>query len=166
MISPNPSSRRVVLFVLVLIVGAGLWYLFRPEKLLVNKVANETSSGVMTDTARALFAGEFQGSVHKTSGHAAVYQLADGSRILRLTDFSTSNGPVLHVLLINGQDPNASKDFSLTAIKSVDLGDLKGNQGDQDYQLPQGVDLNELDTASIYCERFHANFGTATLHKR
>jgi hypothetical protein len=84
---------------------------------------------------------------------------------LRLTDFSTSNGPQLHVLLVDGQNPNASKDFSLAEVKNVDLGDLKGNQGDQSYLFPGGIDLQQFNTVTIYCERFHANFGSAALQE-
>jgi hypothetical protein len=80
-----------------------------------------------------------------------------------LTDFTTSNGPQLHVLLVDGANPDASKDFSLTAVKNVDLGDLKGNQGDQRYQVPADADLQKFNTVTIYCERFHANFGSAAL---
>jgi len=58
----------------------------------------------------------------------------------------SSNGPALHVLLIDGKSPEAGKDFAIGAIKNVDLGDLKGNQGDQDYRLPNGVNLQELNT--------------------
>ena len=105
------------------------------------------------------------GEVHKTSGRASAYRQADGSRILRLTDFSTSNGPAVHVLLIDGKSTDPSKDFALAAVKNVDLGDLKGNQGDQDYTIPKDVDLKTFGTVSIYCERFHANFGTAKLEE-
>ena len=82
-----------------------------------------------------------------------------------MTDFSTSNGPALHVLLIDGKSPDASKNFALATIKNVDLGDLKGNQGDQEYRLPNNANLQELSTVSIYCMRFHANFGTAPLEE-
>ena len=43
------------------------------------------------------------------------------------------------------------------------LGGLKGNEGDQDYKLPSNTDFTRYSTAAIYCERFHAVFGTATL---
>ena len=48
--------------------------------------------------------------------------------------------------------------FALATIKNVDLGDLKGNQGNQDYLLPNDTNLQELNTVLIYCMRFHANF--------
>jgi hypothetical protein len=100
---------------------------------------------------------------HKTSGRATIYKQADGTRLLELTDFSTSNGPQLRVLLVDGQDPEASKDFSPTAVKNVDLGSLKGNQGDQSYPLPSEADLRKFNTVTIYCECFHANFGSTVL---
>jgi hypothetical protein len=45
----------------------------------------------------------------------------------------------------------------------VQLGRLKGNIGTQSYELPDGVDLVELDNVVIWCERFSVPFGTATL---
>jgi hypothetical protein len=42
---------------------------------------------------------------------------------------------------------------------------LKGNEGDQNYDIPAGTDLDKFQTVSIYCERFNANFGAAPLKK-
>ena len=47
----------------------------------------------------------------------------------------------------------------------MELGKLKGNEGDQNYEIPAGTDLNKYHAVSIYCERFNANFGTAPLEK-
>jgi hypothetical protein len=143
----------------------GLWFAFRPDKLFINKKVNEAAPTQTTGELKPLVTGRFVGEVHKTSGRATVYQQADGIRVLRLTDFSTSNGPALHVLLIDGHASDAAKNFALATVKNVDLGGLKGNQGDQDYRLPDEVNLKEVNTVSIYCERFHANFGTAHLEE-
>jgi hypothetical protein len=144
---------------------SGLWFAFRPEKLFLNKKVNEAPPAQTAGQLTPLLTGRFVGQVHKTSGRASVYQQADGSRVLRLSDFSTSNGPAVHVLLIDGTSTDPSKDFALAAVKNVDLGDLKGNQGDQDYTIPEDLDLKTFGTVSIYCERFHANFGTAKLEE-
>jgi hypothetical protein len=157
------TPNRIAFGVVGILVLVGLWYAFRPEKLFINKKVNEAPPAQVEDQLAPLFTGRFQGEVHKTSGRATVYQQADGARVLRLTDFSTSNGPALHVLLIDGNNPDAAKDFTLAAVKNIDLGDLKGNQGSQDYRIPAGADLQQLNTISIYCMRFHANFGTASL---
>jgi hypothetical protein len=47
--------------------------------------------------------------------------------------------------------------------KSVDLGDLKGNTGNQNYTIPASVNLDDARSVAIYCERFKVNFGAANL---
>jgi hypothetical protein len=163
--STNATPKRIILGVVGLLILAGLWLAFRPEKLFINKKVNEAPPAQAAGQLTALSTGRFMGEVHKTSGRATVYQQADGGRVLRLTDFSTSNGPAVHVLLIDGTSTDPSKDFALAAVKNIDLGGLKGNQGDQDYTIPRDVDLKTFGTVSIYCERFHANFGTAKLEE-
>ena len=161
--STTATPKRIALGVIGVVILAGLWFAFRPEKLFINKKVNEAPPAQAAGQLTPQLTGRFVGEVHKTSGRATVYQQADGSRVLRLTDFSTSNGPAVHVLLIEGTSTDPTKDFALAAVKNVDLGDLKGNQGDQDYTVPKDIDLKKFDTVSIYCERFHANFGTAKL---
>ena len=103
--------------------------------------------------------GTFVSGAHTTTGTATIYKLDDGSRILRLTNFSTSNGPKVHVILadhtISGND--------VENAKSIDLGDLKGNTGNQNYAIPADANLADVKSVAIYCERFHVNFGAATL---
>ena len=85
--------------------------------------------------------------------------------MLRLTHFKTSNGPNLHVLLIAATDAEDNDNFLKKGIERVDLGQLKGNDGDQNYTIPAGTDLAKYKAVSIFCERFNANFGTAPLAK-
>jgi hypothetical protein len=47
----------------------------------------------------------------------------------------------------------------------VELGALKGNQGDQNCDLPATVDLNQYQAVAISCEKFHAIFGVARLER-
>jgi hypothetical protein len=161
----NATPKRIILGVVGLLILAGLWFAFRPEKLFVNKKVSEAPPAQAAGQLTPLLTGRFVGEAHKTSGRASVYRQPDGSRALRLTDFSTSNGPAVHVLLIDGTSTDPSKDFVLAGVKNVDLGDLKGNQGDQDYAIPKDIDLKMFSTVAIYCERFHANFGTAKLEE-
>lgn len=77
----------------------------------------------------------------------------------------TSNGPDVHVVLVQTGDANLTKEIVTDQIDSVELGQLKGNQGDQNYDLPAFVDLQKYNAAVIYCERFHATFGVARLEK-
>ena len=115
--------------------------------------------------AKTIATGKFHGKAHKTEGRATVYQQADGNLVLRLTNFSTSNGPDVHVILVAVKDAEDDANFLKSNIEKVELGSLKGNKGDQNYEIPAGTDLTKFSTVSIYCERFNANFGAAPFEK-
>ena len=115
--------------------------------------------------AKTLETGTFHGKVHQTSGRATIYQETDGKLVLRLTNFKTSNGPDVHVILVAAKDADDDANFLKTDTARVELGKLKGNEGDQNYEIPTGTDLSKFQTVSIYCERFNANFGAAPLEK-
>jgi hypothetical protein len=115
--------------------------------------------------AKTLETGTFHGKVHSTSGRATIYRQQDGKLILRLTNFKTSNGPDVHVILIAAKNADDDANFLKGNTERVELGSLKGNEGDQNYDIPSGTDLSKFQTVSIYCERFNANFGAAPLEK-
>lgn len=109
----------------------------------------------------AVSSGRFHDGAHKTSGMAAIYKLADGKQVLRLTDFATSNGPDVQVYLVAAND--AMDSATVTKAGFLHLGALKGNMGDQNYEVPAGTDLNKYRAVTIWCRRFGVNFGTAPL---
>ena len=117
----------------------------------------------MMHETKALFTGKFHGNVHKTEGRATVYQDADGKPVLRLKDFKTSNGPDVHVVLVAANAGDAKSLKSDT--ERIELGKLRGNEGDQNYEIPAGTDLTKFGAVLIYCERFNAVFGVAPLEK-
>jgi hypothetical protein len=45
----------------------------------------------------------------------------------------------------------------------LELGALKGNKGNQNYELPAGVDLSKYRSVVIWCRRFSVPFGAAPL---
>jgi hypothetical protein len=90
-----------------------------------------------------------------------VLRLADGARVLRFTDFATSNGPDVRVYMVAA--PDASDDETVTRSGFVELGALKGNQGDQNYEIPASLDLAKYRTVTIWCKRFSVNFASAPL---
>ena len=100
-------------------------------------------------------------SFHQGSGEVVLYQLEDGSRIIRLEDIEVTNGPQLHVLLtpVHGL---AGRDH-LREAGYVDLGALKGNIGSQNYEVPADYVIPEQVTLVIYCVPFHVVFATAEL---
>jgi hypothetical protein len=71
----------------------------------------------------------------------------------------------VHVLLAKAEDKTLVQEIVKGNLDSVELGTLKGNQGDQNYDLPAAADLNQYQAVVIYCERFHAIFGVAKLEK-
>jgi hypothetical protein len=113
-------------------------------------------------TQPALLAmGSFHGVAHRTDGKASIYETSDGKRTLRLSDFATSNGPALHVYLVAAEDAKDNDTIKKTGF--VDLGALKGNRGDQNYTVPDDVDLDKYRAVTIWCRRFGVNFATAPL---
>jgi hypothetical protein len=81
--------------------------------------------------------------------------------VLRFTGFSTSNGPDVHVYLVAA--PDAFDDDTVRHAGFINLGKMKGNQGDQNYELPPGVDLSIYRSVSLWCQRFNVNFGACSL---
>jgi hypothetical protein len=155
---------RKVVIVLGIIVILVAWYLFRPEKLFINKSVNEGLPGASTeraDSPSTVKEGSFHGVAHETKGTAAIFELPDGKRVLRLTGFETSNGPDVHVFLGAAEDANDNE--TVTSAGYIELGPLKGNVGDQNYEIPADINLADYHSVTIWCERFGVNFGTAPL---
>lgn len=108
--------------------------------------------------------GELISHEHATTGTARVLLLDDGTRVLRLEGLDTSNGPDLHVWLTDAPVLEGRAGwFVFDDGAFVDLGELRGNQGDANYPLPSDVDLEDLTSVSIWCERFSVSFGAAEL---
>jgi hypothetical protein len=104
----------------------------------------------------SLLIGEFVGvndGIHNAEGMAKVIQLDDASMILRLENFKATNGPDLYVYL---STDNSASDF-------VNLGRLKGNIGNQNYDIPEGTDLSRYNSVLIWCKAFSVLFGSAEL---
>jgi Electron transfer DM13 len=157
--------RKWTLIAVALPILAAAWWAFRPEKLWINKTVSESAPFAISGDPQPLYTGRLEGKAHQTSGRATIYKAPDGGQYLRLTDFSTSNGPDVHVLLAQGDDQNLNQRLVKGQLSSLELGTLKGNQGDQNYDLPGSVDLQKYDAVVIYCERFHAVFGVAKLEQ-
>lgn len=95
-------------------------------------------------------------SFHQGSGSATIFQQGD-QRVLRFEDFAVTNGPDLHVLLVDNIEVSGRDDIG----EMIDLGSLKGNVGSQNYEIPADVDLDGFEGVMIYCVPFHVVFSTA-----
>ena len=156
------------------VVGVGLWYAFRPERLVVNKTVDESFDAVAETApgslsmsrateggAATLASGQFHGVAHETRGTATIYQLADGRKVLRFTQFKTSNGPDVRVYLVAAND--AADNATVTKAGFIEVAPIKGNEGDQNYDVPADLDLKKYRAVTIWCHRFGVNFATAPL---
>lgn len=160
-------KKKILIGVGVAVVALS-WYAFRPELLFVNKSVSESfpvasaaaNSPVATSEAHAFATGDFKGYAHETHGTAAIYEV-EGKRVLRLTNFMTSNGPDVHVYLVAA--PDAKDDATVKKAGYIDLGSMKGNVGDQNYDVPNNLDLKKYQAVTIWCARFSVNFATAPL---
>ena len=100
---------------------------------------------------------------HHTSGTATIYQLENKSQVLRLQDFSTTNGPDLFVVLSANTNPDAD---GIGAEGSyLQLAALKGNKGNQNYDVPAATDGKSYKSVVIWCRTFNVVFGYATLQQ-
>ncbi|WP_073258500.1 DM13 domain-containing protein [Cryptosporangium aurantiacum] len=150
--------------------GAGL-ALFEPWRAFTNTTVEEAAPSVGTtgsaESARettVLARGTLISHEHDTSGTVILFQQPDGSRILRIENLKTSDGPDVKIWLTNAPVIEGTAGWRVFDDgKHVDLGDLKGNLGSQNYEVPADADLKTLTSVSIWCARFHVSFGAAQL---
>jgi hypothetical protein len=113
------------------------------------------------DDMRILAQGSFYHIAHEGEGTATIYQLADGTRVLRFEAFEVLNGPDLHVWLVP-VDP-VPNTVGVEIAGYLDLGALKGNVGSQNYDLPADFDLSQYKSVVIWCQPFRVPFAAAPL---
>ncbi|MGW8601368.1 DM13 domain-containing protein [Streptomyces sp. NPDC055893] len=162
--------------VAVAFVVAGLVW-FRPWALWVDRTVDEALPSAAPRTAPAgepsprvpvapvtVAHGTFISHEHATSGAVKIVRLADGSHALRFEGLETSNGPDLRVRLSDAPVKEGRAGwFVFDEGTYVNLAKLKGNKGDQNYQLPADLDWSAYTSVSIWCDRFDVSFGAASL---
>jgi hypothetical protein len=152
-----PVLAAYVLTALVAAVYLGRSQLF--DTVVHERVATAPAGARTAQRGNArLRAGRFAAVRHDARGTATAIRLARGGRVLTLTDFDVTNGPDLRVYLVAGR---ARTEGDVRHV--VDLGALKGNQGDQQYDIPRRVDLERYSTAVIWCRAFSVLFARAPL---
>jgi hypothetical protein len=118
----------------------------------IQKQPQDNATSAVSTIRTGSFIGAGDG-FHNAEGLAKVIQLGDGSSILRLENFKSTNGPNVHLYLSTDK---AASNF-------IDLGRLKANNGNQNYNIPLGADLNKYNMALIWCKDFSVLFGSAQL---
>jgi hypothetical protein len=105
--------------------------------------------------------GRFQPVAHPGTGDAIVYRLEDGSHMLRLENLNVFNGPALYAYAVAAKD--ASDGETVLDAGFLNLGPLKGNKGNQTYELPAEFDPEKYRAISVWCRRVSVNFAMAPL---
>lgn len=123
-----------------------------PDVIMMDEAPGSPMAGMPMASLSGMFIGVGDG-IHDARGTAKVLERAGGGQVLRLEDFFSTNGPELHVYLA----------ADTTDGDYVDLGILKGNRGDQNYDIPEGTDLSRHGTVLIWCKPFGVLFGSAEL---
>lgn len=141
-----------------------------PPKALVPSSSQQAESRQNTDNGEAsplplvLKEGSFISHEYETSGKLFILELETGERILRIENLDTSDGPDLEVWLSDAPVIEGLDGWRVFDDGSfLSLGKLKGNLGDQNYEIPAGVDLEDFSSVSIWCVRFAVSFGAAEL---
>ena len=111
---------------------------------------NATSTPIVPRTGSFIGVGD---GIHYAEGLAKTIPLQDGRSALRLENLHVTNGPDLYVYF--------SPDKSATDF--INIGRLKANNGNQNYEIPEGTDLSKYDTVLIWCRPFSVLFGSAEL---
>ncbi|MGH2757239.1 MAG: DM13 domain-containing protein [Actinomycetota bacterium] len=159
----------------VVLIAFGLWF-FEPQALFLNDTVSEAAPRVnemqgdngddSSDAGSAqgvIATGEFRPLAHDARGTALLIEAADGKTYLRFEGFEVENGPDLKVYLSRAQADASDGEL---ADEIVDLGELKGNIGDQNYLVPASVDLTGYRSAVVWCRRFSVGFAVAPLNVR
>ena len=150
-------SRGLIVAITAVILAVPTFVLFRPDRRFTDREVMETTpTGGMV-----AFRGMFVSRAHDGIGTAELVTLEDGRRILQFRGFSTSDGPDLKVYLSG--DAEATSMDQLRMVGYHSLGAIKGNVGDQYYEVPAEVDLAKYTSVIVWCERFGVNFTSAAL---
>ncbi len=179
------SQKTVFVLIGLLIAGFLVWLLFDffgIQALFIDKTVDETVPPIVISTSTepvaklpagysgplVLADGVFEqgDSTYTIQGRASITE-ENGKRTLSLTDFDVSNGPDLFVYLV--KTPDAKNQTVKDAVGKeafTNLGELKGNRGNQNYVLPDDLELEGDYVISIWCKRFFRNFGSAEMFAR
>ncbi len=103
--------------------------------------------------------GEFTelDALHRARGSVTLFR-SGAEVIMRFEDFEVRNGPDLRVLLSTHAELSAD-----IAVGAVEVGPLIGSQGDQNYIVPEDVDISLYKSVVLYSRAFDVVFSIASL---
>jgi hypothetical protein len=158
-------KRKLVLAAALVGVPLLLWLafgLFGVQYLWIDARVDETLAAPPAAQTKVA-AGSFHAVTHTGTGDAIVYRDAAGGHVLRLENLDVDNGPALWVYAVAAAD--ASDAATVKQAGFLEVAPLKGNKGNQTYELPPGYDPAKHRAITIWCRRFGVNFVTAPLRQ-
>ena len=136
-----------------------------PTSKATHDVPSATStvkpSATSTFEPMDLLRGSFYGvdETHQGVGNAIIIQTQVNEYSLHLENFEVTNGPGLHVILAEDDNP-----YNVATLGDyLDLGELQSTIGDQVYVIPNGVNLEKYGSVVVYCVPFQAIFAIAPI---
>jgi hypothetical protein len=126
-----------------------------PKPLETNDVQEPAKDVDPSSDAIATSTGVFASFAHGLSGEAVVYTATGNKRILRLQNFTMTQGPDVYVFL------STSNNYS--AANTIAVGKLKEGYSNSNLTLSVGdtVDLNVHKFVLVYCVQYSSLFGYA-----
>ena len=144
-------KKVIIIIVVIVALSIGYWLI---SPFFIDRVVNEEldfSTEVVQPvlTWRGLFKGFDR--IHTGTGNVSVISVGD-KYVIRLEDnFDVANGPDLFIGL--GKDGEYK----------VPIAKLKGNIGSQNYEVPEGINLDDYNEVWIWCRAFSVGFAKAIL---
>lgn len=160
--------KKIIITLIALLIAAAGYYTLSP--LFIDKAVNDElepdlvalieqtetiNSETATSTGKSTVRGPFpivDTRLHPATGEVRVIQTSDET-IVRFENYDGTNGPDLYVYL--------AKD--LEAEDFISLGRAKGNQGNINYAVPEGVSIDDYQYVMTWCQQFGVLFDYATL---
>ena len=151
----HPGRTALVAVPMLAIAVPLAWYLGSP--LFISTSVDEaapTAPAAGGPGRSGTFAGADE--FHFGRGTARIVEAGPGgAATLRLENFEVRNGPDLYVYL----SPSAGG----YADGAIELGRLKADKGNQNYEVPAGTDLGSIRSVVIWCRQFAVQFAAAPL---
>lgn len=146
------KRRRVAFAVILLAIGGFTSWAVSPY-FLRSTGEEAAPQGFLKVVASGEWSGRGDG-IHHASGSAYILSEDDGRFLLRVENFTVTNGPDIHFFLSPEQD---------VVDRAADLGRLEATQGNFNVEIPRGTTIADKRFVLVYCVPFRILFATAEL---
>lgn len=139
----------------------------QPAQTTATTIAQSPPASPDAATATVIKTGRFESGEHATQGTAQLIREGEAHYLVLDESFQTStSGPDLVVILHRSANVLGSTEPPAYPINEGDyvvLAPLQAFNGTQRYAIPTTINLDDYQSAGIWCRRFNATFGSATL---